>query len=176
MPNFLADPFECLARTNIVKDPCKILFERSDAMAKPTAVVYSKERQGNRYSFGNVSTLREPGKGITLSVRTSPQRSIETPVMTSQDAMHAADCLRAAVANVGGLTCVGKSITELAWDELMKVVDRLMYQEERDDNDVGLAVGMATIIAIMENPYLPNIGSVRERATERWYAENSDGE
>lgn len=175
VPDFLADPFECIARTNIVNDPCKILIGRNTYVRKPTKVVHIREEEGDRYAFGNVSAMRDPRHGVTLRVSNTPGKATDTPYMKSHDAIAAADCLRAAVANVTDGSCVGKSIEELAWDKLMEVMDRLMRDEPKEDGrDPGRAEGMATIIAIFQNPYLPNINMVRTKATDRWYAENPD--
>jgi len=82
----------------------------------------------------------------------------------------------------------GKSILETLWDELDAIVDRLQadgppnrelwmkrstpehiadefqeYGEER-----GRAQGVAHAIAILTNPYAPNVDAIREEAMRRW--------
>lgn len=67
----------------------------------------------------------------------------------------------------------GKSILELAWDELDAVMEILMAPgdfdlEEALDWYKGRANGLATCIALMHNPYVPDVVAVRELAKERY--------
>lgn len=66
-------------------------------------------------------------------------------------------------------SCAGKSIQELMWDELMAVYERLVTgAEAADGRDPGRAEGMAAMLAIVQNPYKPNIDLIREQAAQRW--------
>lgn len=69
--------------------------------------------------------------------------------------------------------CQGKSILEMLWDELETIVERLMAGAEAED-DKGRALGTAYAIAVIENPYLPDIERVRKEAMRRWEAEHGD--
>jgi len=69
----------------------------------------------------------------------------------------------------GEIMPAGKSIFEMMWDELDTVVSRLMLDGEGyEDQDKGAALGIATCLAIMINPYAPDIGAVRTEAMRRW--------
>jgi len=70
--------------------------------------------------------------------------------------------------------CSGKSILEMYWDELDTIMDRLMTNgaEAADGRDPGRAEGVAYCIAVMKNPYAPNIDSVRIEAVERFDLSN----
>lgn len=82
-------------------------------------------------------------------------------------------------------SCAGKSILDLIWDELMDTYAYIkewtpivtdpdrpgwMHQDEaeRIGNLRGEALGLATAIAIMTNPYAPNVDAVRKEAARRW--------
>lgn len=86
-----------------------------------------------------------------------------------------------------GHSAAGKSLLEKLWDELDVVMDRLMadgepenagypyHQDDLEDyrswgEDRGQAQGLAFAIAIIENPYHPNMPAVKARAVERWEA------
>lgn len=66
----------------------------------------------------------------------------------------------------------GPSILELVWVELDKVMDVLMAAklggELPEPERVGSAQGLALAIAILLNPYKPNINAVRVEAVNRW--------
>lgn len=66
--------------------------------------------------------------------------------------------------------CGGRSILEMAEEELDAVFERLMSGEGQaeDGLDKGRAEGMARIIAIFRNPYAPDLNMVRAMAVERW--------
>lgn len=86
-------------------------------------------------------------------------------------------------------SCGGKSIIELIWDELMKEYEQALADAKalknaedhgnplKDEHllDIGQtrgrAQGFATAIAIITNPYAPNVDAIRQEAKERW--ENS---
>jgi hypothetical protein len=81
----------------------------------------------------------------------------------------------------------GRSILEILWEELDSIMDRLMgegkpgtsegefgcelgdpeqwqkYGEER-----GQGQGVAYCIAVMENPYAPDVPGIKVRAMNRW--------
>lgn len=63
--------------------------------------------------------------------------------------------------------CAGKTPLEMIWDDLDVVVERLAAGAEHED-DKGMALGLASAIAIIENPYRPDVERVRAVAMERW--------
>lgn len=67
-------------------------------------------------------------------------------------------------------TCDGRSILEMMEDELDVVMERLMSRDgaAEDGLDPGRAQGLATAIAIIRNPYRPDMDMVRAMAVERW--------
>lgn len=142
---------------------------------KATRVVFTKDSKGRKqWAFGHVHATRT-NKGIALKVFETPSSYTGTHPLSPQEATYAADVLRAAVSDTDGKACAGKSILELLWDELMTVLDRLMTEGTAEDGkDPGRAEGLAYAIAVMSNPYLPNVDSVREQAMDRWYEENGD--
>lgn len=141
---------------------------------RTTRLVYTKERSEQRWAYGHVSAVRD-SEGVRLEVNTSGSHAMSSPALNSQQATWSAHALLAAAANTDGAECAGMSILELTWDRLMSVMDRLMTGTEAEDGrDPGRAEGLAYAIAVMSNPYLPNIDTVREVAVERWYAENPD--
>ena len=67
--------------------------------------------------------------------------------------------------------CSGRSLVEMMEDELDSVVERLMNGgEAADGRDPGRAEGIAMCIALIRQPYNPNIDVVREAAMERYEA------
>lgn len=176
MPRWLADPFCCLAQD--APERCVILVERNEATKMNTALHVTEDRKtgARKWAFGHLYTERV-GQAIDLTIYTSPQRGTSTPTMTPQEALHASDLLRAAAVNAPKIRCQGKSILELAWEELDTVLERLMTGcEAEDGRDPGRAEGMAMIIAIFLNPYLPNIESVRDEAMRRWEESGAEDE
>lgn len=177
MPEWLADPGLCLGRPDPFRNACIILLERNWYMSSPHRLKVTDLRAGQRrlrrWSAGKVYAERD-GDRVVLAVRTE-NRTTETPSMTTAQALEAADALRAAAVNAEGMVCGGQSIQELAWDELMTVVDRILSGgAAADGRDPGRAEGMAMIIAIFQNPYRPNIEAVRKESTDRWYAEQEE--
>jgi hypothetical protein len=69
--------------------------------------------------------------------------------------------------------CAGRSIFEMVWDELDAVVERMMNGGEAE-TDKGMALGLASALAIIKNPYRPDIEAVREEAMARYEAEHAD--
>jgi len=178
-PKWLADPFCCLHKAQEPTlaahlTPCAVQTQRNEANVRATRVTHTKERDGDWYRFGHVGARRDK-EGIHLVVASSPQRSTESPALAPQNAQHAADCLRAAIANTQDKACGGKSIKEILEEELDTVVERIMTgQDAEDGRDPGRAEGVAYALAVFQNPYRPNIESVREEAMDRWYEENPD--
>lgn len=76
---------------------------------------------------------------------------------------------RMEIAAAAGESCGGKSIIEMLEDELDTVIDRLMTGAAAGDGrDPGRAEGVAFALAVMQNPYRPNINSVKNDAMVRW--------
>lgn len=94
--------------------------------------------------------------------------------LSTEHANVMSDLLRAAVVNAGGSSCGGKTLYEMIWDEMLVVTDRLMGVQEAgeipDPDDVGAARSLAWVLAVMQNPYLPNVDAVREETMARWEA------
>lgn len=67
---------------------------------------------------------------------------------------------------------LGRSIKEMLWAELDSVMDDLMGMDlDPDANHLkGQALGLATSIAILVNPYGYDIDQIREEALLRWEA------
>lgn len=69
----------------------------------------------------------------------------------------------------------GLSILETYWVQLDAVMDRLMEGPDVfEDRDPGKAEAYAHCIAIIVNPYAPDIEGVREEAVLRWETRTSD--
>lgn len=67
--------------------------------------------------------------------------------------------------------CAGRSLVERMEDELDAVVERLMTDSATEDGrDPGRAEGMAICIAILREPYRPDIDVVRNDAMLRYEA------
>lgn len=81
--------------------------------------------------------------------------------------------------------CGGKSILEILWEELLEVYSDIihwrpervdpdhpdwMHQEDAEErgHNKGRAVGLATAIAVIVNPYAPNLEAVRAEAKTRY--------
>lgn len=175
MTEWLVDPMPCVQRAKPWKEACAVMTSRNEATMTTTRVVFTKDSKGRReWAFGHVYAHRDD-KGVTLKVYDTPTSYTGTHALSPTEAQYAADVLRAAVADVDGKACAGKSIRDLVWDGLMLVLDRLMTgQEAADGKDPGRAEGMAFALAVFQNPYRPNIEAVREEAMERWYEENDD--
>ena len=69
-----------------------------------------------------------------------------------------------------GYSCGGKSIKEMYEEELDAIIDRLMggEGEAADGRDPGRAENASYFIAILINPYLPDIDAVKAAAMERY--------
>lgn len=66
-----------------------------------------------------------------------------------------------------GDSCAGRSLLEMIEERLDDVVDRLMAGEA-EDTDKGAALGLAEAIAIIKNPYYPDVDVIRAEAMERY--------
>lgn len=70
--------------------------------------------------------------------------------------------------------CSGRSLLEMLEDSLDEVVDILKGPMDHTYGDVevatlkGKAQGFAESIAIIRNPYYPNVTAVRAESVERW--------
>ena len=69
--------------------------------------------------------------------------------------------------------CGGKSLLELLWDQLMGCYRELMDVDWENpvDDDIrlqGETLGLARAIAIIVNPYAPDVDAVRAEAAERY--------
>lgn len=75
------------------------------------------------------------------------------------------------------VSCAGRSIREIVWEELDVVMERLMSGNQAEDGrDAGRAEGLAFALAIFQNPYLPSVDAVRAEAVERWETANESPE
>lgn len=148
-------------------------------MSRTTLVQRQETDNGARYEWGHlfVEVKGQPGDLRQMRAGTNhKQGTVESKVVTdwlsTEHANVMSDLLRAAVVNAGGTSCGGKSLYELLWDEMDVVTDRLMADVERDvesdPDDVGGARMLAWCIAVFQNPYLPNVDSVKETAMQRW--------
>lgn len=178
MVNWLADPVACAIRLKN-ESGCTILAGRNEVMSRTTLVHRQETPKGARYEWGHLfvevkgrpGDLREMRAGSHDTVA-NVTNSRSTDWLSTEHANVMSDLLRAAVVNAGGTSCGGKSLYELLWDEMDVVTDRLMSDveadQESDPDDVGGARMLAWCIAVFQNPYLPNVDSVREMAMARW--------
>lgn len=72
--------------------------------------------------------------------------------------------------------CAGKSLLQLMWEELDTIMERLMTEGAANEDDRGMALGVAYCIALVTNPYHVDIEAVREEAMERWQEKYGDDE
>lgn len=71
--------------------------------------------------------------------------------------------------------CSGKSVTDLLKDELVVITDRLLSGGTAEDGkDPGRAEGVAFAIAVLENPYRPDIMAVKAENMVRWESEHGE--
>lgn len=147
-------------------------------MSRTSLVARQETDKGAKYSWGHLWVMVKGRPGDTRHIRAgsndvvgSVTNANGTEWLSVEHANVMSDLLRAAVVNAGGTTCGGKTILELLWEELDAIMDRLMTGAEADDErDPGRAEGVAYSIAVMQNPYLPNVDNVREQAMQRWEA------
>lgn len=143
-------------------------------MSRTTRVLRTETAGGARYEAGqlHVRTVGKPGQQRTMFAGVGA-RADELGPLTPTQTNEMSDLLRAAFANAGGEHCGGKSLYEMVWDELMAITDRLMTDSAAED-DVGAARGIAYVLAIMQNPYRPNVEAIKEQAMDRWEEENPE--
>lgn len=65
--------------------------------------------------------------------------------------------------------CAGKTLLEIMWDELDHLVDNLCDEgsEAEDGLDKGRADGVAFCIALITNPYRPDMPAIKAEAMDR---------
>ncbi len=180
MSNWLADPTDCMARFKKSEGGCIILAGRNEVMSRSTTVYREVTDEGTRkerttWSSGHVEVYRDGpdqrrdmGKA-NLNLRywlNDNQASTIGPLLPTEATLMS-DILRAAAVSAGGSACGGRTILELLWDEMMVVYERLVT-DQAAEHDVGIAQGIAYAIAVMQNPYLPNIDNVRAQAAQKW--------
>jgi hypothetical protein len=144
-------------------------------MSRTTLVHRDETPEGARYEWGHlyVAVYGKPGEVRTFvpGENGNPHDGMH---LSTEHANVMSDLLRAAVVNAGGSSCGGKTLYDMMWDEMMVVTDRLIGAgEDKDPDDVGAARSLAWVIAVMQNPYLPNVDSVREQVMERWEREDA---
>lgn len=189
MPNWMADPNTCVARMKKSEGGCIILAGRNEVLSRSTRVYRTVEKvpagrgktqEVTTWKSGHIEVFREGddqrkdnGKAnLKLRYHLTANSATVLGPMLPTEATLMSDILRAAAVNAGGSACGGQTILELMWDELMAVYERLMTgQAAEDGRDPGRAEGIAYAIAVIQNPYIPNVDSVREQAAERWEAE-----
>ena len=157
-----ANPMACKRHIDD-KGGCRLTTERSELMAKP------------KHGEPVVAEVNEDG---TIDV-TSELDVLHLRVALARW-VHPKDMKRALarLTKVNGFrpirpasqVCNGKSILEMLYEELDAIVERLMAGAASEE-DKGRAQGVAYAIAVIENPYMPNIERVREAAMDRWEAE-----
>lgn len=174
IPGWLADPFCCLAKADNHHMTCLIQAERNQGAMSTTKLVRTDDGEEATWSAGRIHATRRERK-VELIVNLNTHQSVTLPPFTLQEAVYAADALRAASSNAPAANCNGRSIQELLWEELDAIMERLMTDTQAaDGRDPGRAEGVAYCIAVFQNPYLPNIDKVREQAMERWEAEHGE--
>lgn len=149
-------------------------------MSRTTRVIRDETPRGSRYEWGHlfVRVDGKPGEIRTFVPGESDGNGNEHGQMklSTEHANVMSDLLRAAVVNAGGSSCGGKSLYEMIWDEMMVVTDRLIGIGQAggtpEPDDVGAARSLAWVIAVMQNPYLPNVDAVRDQVMERWERED----
>jgi hypothetical protein len=157
-----ADPLACLRHIDD-SGGCRLTAERSDYMSairrrEPKVAEVNGEGHIEPQSELDVRHLR-----VALARWVHPKdvdRAVKRLVK--------ADSLRPI--RPASQACQGKSILEMLWEELDAIVERLMAGGN-DEDDKGKAQGVAWAIALVQNPYLPDIEHVRAEAMDRWEAD-----
>jgi hypothetical protein len=165
-PSWLANPSACKAHIDN-KGECRLTVERSDMKTKP------KPQEPQVALVGEDGTIQPMSELNAKHLRVALARHI-----------HPSDLKRAVkrLTKVEGLRplrpasqlCSGKSILDMLWEELDAIVERLMAGAASEE-DKGRAQGTAYAIAVIENPYLPNIERIRDEAMQRWERDNEEG-
>lgn len=182
MTNWLADPVACAIRLKN-ESGCTILMGRAEVTGRSTKLHRSEEGQRTYWRWGHVYAVEEKRSNGQRVIRAggaadgNPLHSVETCELLPEAANALADALRAAYVQAGSSDCGGDTIMDIIWREMMVVTDRLIgiqdSDEEPDPDDVGAARSLAWVLAVMQNPYLPNVEAVREQVMERWENENA---
>lgn len=150
-------------------------------MSRATICYRTEEENGIYWRHGHLYARREGGvkmdpvERIVIgreTERKGVRGSVELKFLV-EHANTASDLLRAAYSNNGGHSCGGTSLYEMVWQEMMAITERLMTGQAAED-DVGAARATAYVLAIMQNPYRPNVEAVKEQVMEKWYEENPD--
>jgi hypothetical protein len=72
-------------------------------------------------------------------------------------------------------TCEGKGLIEMLEDLLDGSFDQLMSPAglEQPELEKGYALGLSTAIAVLTNPYFPNVDVIKAEAVERYEARSA---
>ncbi len=153
-------------------------MSRSTTVYREHLPAEGKQPEETTWQAGNVEVIRtgpdqrrDMGKpNLRLRVWQNASKCTTVGPMVASEAIMASDVLRAAAVSAGGSACGGRTILELLWEEMMAVYERLVTGQAAE-HDVGIAQGIAYAIAVMQNPYQPNIDNVREQAAQKWEEE-----
>ena len=77
-----------------------------------------------------------------------------------------------------GESCAGRSLLEMLWEELDSLVDHLYMEDDPEPGDPdsvfqeygklqGRAHGVSYAIAVIMNPYKPDLPAIKQEATDR---------
>lgn len=147
-------------------------------MSRSTICYRTEEPDGVYWRHGHLYARREggvrgdPKERIVIGRQQDAVTDVEIKFLV-EHAQTISDLARAAYSNNGGHSCGGTSLYEMIWDEMMTITDRLMTGQETDD-DVGAARATAYVLAIMQNPYRPNVEAVKQQVMDKWYEENPE--
>ena len=70
----------------------------------------------------------------------------------------------------------GRSISARLWDGIDEAMDGLLGMELDEDDKIktqGVALGLATALALIRSPVKPDVDAVRKEAKERWTVRHS---
>jgi hypothetical protein len=70
----------------------------------------------------------------------------------------------------------GRSISARLWDGIDEAMDGLLGRELDEDDKIktqGVALGLATALALIRSPVKPDVDAVRKEAKERWTVRHS---
>lgn len=171
--NWLADATKCAIRLKN-ESGCTILAGRAEVTGRSTKLHRTEEEGRTFWRWGHVYAVetKDTASGqrtIRAGASADGTRFAETPALLPEAANALSDALRAAYVQAGSSDCGGETIMELIWREMLVVTDRLISEgEDASPDDVGAARSLAWVLAVMQNPYLPNVDSVREQVMERW--------
>lgn len=174
--NWLADATKCAIRLKN-ESGCTILAGRAEVTGRSTKLHRTEEEGRTFWRWGHVYAVeaKDTANGqrtIRAGASADGTRFAETPALLPEAANALADALRAAYVQAGSSDCGGETIMELIWREMLVVTDRIIGVQESGEEpfhgDLGEARALAWVLAVMQNPYLPNVDSVREQVMERW--------